>query len=89
VSHDGVMPERFNVAREVDAALAGDRATALAVLAALAGELLATADESDLRDLKDALGQHTLQRGPNRVVADAVLAMVRSYSIGEAADYNN
>lgn len=83
------MTERMNVAREVRQLLAGTPEEALEILPAFAGELLADGDPVAISDLKDALGLHVFQRGPNQLVADAVLAMVRTYAIGQAAHFSH
>lgn len=79
----------MNVGREVRRLLAGTPEEALEVLPAFAGELLAGADQVAVTELKNALGIHVLERGPNHAVADAVLAMVRTYTIGRAAHFSH
>ena len=83
------MTERLNVAREVRRTLDGTAHQALEVLPAFAGELLAGGDPVAIIELKDALGIHVFERGPNHAVADAVLAMVRTYTIGQAAHFSH
>lgn len=83
------MTERMNVAREVRQLLAGTPEEALLVVPAFAGEILAGGDPVAITDLKDALGIHVLQRGQNELVAEAVLAMVRTYTIGQAAHFSH
>lgn len=83
------MAERFNVAREVDRTLGQPPEHALRVLPALAGELMADGDEVSLSDLREALAQHVLHRRPNHPVANAVLAMVRTHALQQAAHFNN
>ena len=83
------MTERLNIAREVRRMLAGTSREALEVLPAFAGELLAGGDDVSISDLKDALGIYVFERGPNHAVADAVLAMVRTYTIGEFANFSH
>lgn len=83
------MTERMNVAQEVRRTLAGTPRQALEVLPAFAGELLATGDPVAISDLKDALGIYVFERGQNHAVADAVLAMVRTYTIGQAAHFSH
>jgi len=82
------MTERFNVAREVRNALADTPERALEILPALAGEILASADPVTITDLKDSLGIYVFDRGPNHEIADAVLAMVRTYTINAAARFS-
>jgi hypothetical protein len=84
-----VVTERMNVAREVRDLLSGSAEEALEILPAFAGEVLAAGDPVAISDLKKALGMHLLQRGPNPAVADAVLAMVRTYTIGQAAHFSH
>jgi len=79
----------MNVAREVRRTLAGTPQQALEVLPAFAGELLAGADPVSISELKDALGIYVFERSPNHAVADAVLAMVRTYTIGQAAHFSH
>jgi hypothetical protein len=81
------VSERFNVAREVRGALEGTPERALQILPALAGEILAGGDVVAVADLRDALGLHVLNDGTNHQVADAVLAMVRTYGITAAAHF--
>jgi hypothetical protein len=78
------VSDRINVHREVRRTLIEDEATSLRILPALAGELLASGDEVDVADLKDALGRHLLHEGPNPDVAEAVLAMVRTYTMRQS-----
>jgi hypothetical protein len=84
-----VVTERMNVAREVRQLLEGTPEDALEILPAFAGELLAQGDPVAISDLKDALGIHVIQRGQNRLVAESVLAMVRTYMIGQAAHFSH
>lgn len=83
------MIERMNVGREVRQLLAGTAEEALEILPAFAGELLASGDPVAISELKDALGIYVFERGPNHPVADAVLAMVRTYTIGQAAHFSH
>ena len=83
-----MVTERFNIAREVNAALTGTAERALLVLPALAGEILAGDDQVSISELKDALSMYQLQQLPNHQIAEAVLAMVRSYTIHQAAHFN-
>ena len=82
------MQERFNIAKEVDAALKDSPERALQILPALAGEILAADDPVSVADLADALGIHVLRRASNHQVASAVLAMMRTYAIGNAGHFN-
>lgn len=82
------MSGRLNVAREVRRTLEGTPRHSLEVLPAFAGELLADGDPVAISELKDALGIYVYERGPNHAVADAVLAMVRTYTIGQAAHFS-
>lgn len=78
------MSDRFNVGREVRRTLAGSAVQALEILPALAGELLASNDVVTIAELKDALSRCVLEQGPNHDIAEAVLAMVRTYTISQA-----
>lgn len=53
----------------------------LMVLAALAGEILATGDEEAINDLADALGAELLADHHASNAIEGVLAMVRTYSL--------
>ncbi len=83
------MAERFNIAKEVDVALRDSPERALLILPALAGEILAAGDPVSVADLADVLGMYVLRREPNHHVASAVLAMLRTYAVGNAAHFNN
>ncbi len=81
------MGQGCEIQAEVRRILASETEQALTVLPSFAGEILATGDEADLHDLKDALGLHVLHERINLDVAEAVLAMVRTYSIRSRAHY--
>lgn len=81
------MAERFNVHHEVRQILDADEATALSILPGLAGDILAAGDAVQIEDLKLVLSFAVLERGPNHVIAEAVLAMVRSYAMHKAAHF--
>lgn len=53
----------------------------LVILAALAGEVLASGDEVAIADLSDALGAELLAEHPASDAIEGVLAMVRTYSL--------
>lgn len=55
----------------------------IAVLAGFAGEVLASGDDASIADLADALSHHILAAGAHVNSAEAVLAMVRSYSMSQ------
>ncbi len=79
------MGQRFNVAKEVVHALDGEAERALQILPALAGEIMAGGDEVMLTELREAMAQHVLHQRPNHEIANAVLAMVRTYSLHQKA----
>jgi hypothetical protein len=83
------MAERFNVAKEVERTLDDRPNDALRILPTLAGELMADGDEVALQDLRDALARRVLHRRPNHEIANAVLAMVRTHAIQQAAHFNH
>ncbi len=85
----GDMIERFNIAKEVDRILAGSQEESLRILPALAGEFMADDDPVSLADLRDALAHHVLQQRPNHDVANAVLAMLRTHALQQAAHFNH
>lgn len=58
-----------------------DRRELPAVVAAFAGEIMAADDPVDLADLADALSAEVLADRSTADVAEAVLAMVRTYSM--------
>ena len=82
------MTERISMAREVNAALADSPERALLILPALAGETLASGDPVLISELKDALGLYVVHQLANHQIADAVLAMVRTHTIHQAAHFN-
>lgn len=82
------MTERFNVGKEVDRILSGTQDDALRILPALAGDAMADGDRVIIDDLREALAQQVFRRGPNHEVANAVLAMMRTHAIHEAAHFN-
>ena len=82
------MAERFNVAKEVEQTLEGPPDLALRILPAMAGEMMADADEVALLDLRNALAHQVLRRGTNHDIANAVLAMLRTHSMQQAAHFN-
>lgn len=82
------MAERFNVAKEVARLLTGEPDEVLRVLPAMAGDIMADGDEVAIADLREALAQHVLHRGPNHEVAYAVLAMLRTHAMREKAQFN-
>lgn len=77
------------VAADVHRLLAGggsgeahpSEAEVLPILAALAGEVLASEDEVAIADLSDALGAELLASHPASDAIESVLAMVRTYSL--------
>lgn len=79
------MNTRFNVAKEVERALAGEPERALQILPALAGEILAGGDDVMVIDLREAVGQHVFHRRRNHEIANAVLAMIRTYTLHQRA----
>lgn len=82
------MDNRIDIRTEVESILAAELPHALTVLPSFAGELLAAENEEDIHELKDALGLYVIRQGPNVDVAEAVLAMVRTYSIRMRAHYS-
>jgi hypothetical protein len=83
------VSDRRNVYREVHDLLREEPRVALAVVAALAGEILADGDPVAISDLQDALSRHVVAQEPNQVAAEAVLAMVRTYTIDRTAHFNH
>ncbi|MGB5757647.1 MAG: hypothetical protein WBM50_12095 [Acidimicrobiales bacterium] len=81
------MAKRFDVQAEIRRILSAETEHALTVLPSFAGEILAAGEPADVQDLKDALGLHVLHQRNNVDVAEAVLAMVRTYSIRSRAHY--
>lgn len=79
------MSDRFNVARDAVGALEGATTRALEILPALAGEIMASGDEVMLIDLREALAQHVLHQRNNHEIANAVLAMLRTYALQQRA----
>lgn len=82
------MTDRTNVHRQVRTLLDDDEPTALAILPAYAGELMAAADTIALADLNDALSHRVLHDEPNAAVAAAVLAMLRSFALHRATRHS-
>lgn len=70
-----------DIDREVARILDGDERTALTVLAAFAGEILADEDELAITELGDALGHQILSQHRWSDAVEGVLAMVRTYSM--------
>lgn len=83
------MTERFNISREISKALADSAEQAWLILPALAGEVLAGGDPVSVSELKDALGWYVFRQLPNHRIADAVLSMVRTHTIDQAARFNH